>query len=1616
MSVAAVVGPSILHQLPGRLRVHLSAWSGQGARQIEKHLRRTRGVRRAQANPVTGNVLICYEPATISSDALLAAIRDAERLAVQQPEPEPEHPPALTESVRGSRRRARIAVRGLDRDPDLSRRVVDRLQRHPSVIARASALTGRVLVEYDAHQIELEELIAEVADVELPDLPGEDRPAHPLDPAPLVHGATRTVGAALGLGLLVVRRLAGSTGPPRGARTAATLAGIIGLLRGFPTIRNGLRQLLGRHTADILFGTASVVTLALAGSPIGLAVTGLEGYLLWREVLARRSAWRRYEDRLAGAAEAEPGAVIRLEAGERTPRAAVVIEGSGTAIGRHGLPMKVAPGERVPAGARLFGGPFVLELQGGRAFAPQPRPAPLKPTLYTRYLRVLGSLSLAYAGLTALRTWSLGRTFEALLLVNPRPAIIGMEAANLDASARVLRAGVTVVGTRPQRHLRRPDVLLLDGPRVLSDGLELTSVLPLREDEEPAHVLSLAAGVAAAAGSPWGGVFPHGEYAMARDGHFDGESATALVDSVRYCLRPAEAALGARNASEVLVRASNFQSRAAALPRGIFWLVLQREGEDLPLGAFALRPRLASGVSELVETCQRHKVQLELFAGGDEAAAQALGRRAGVPLAPSGGVVARIRQLQQQGLFVAFVSDHAEAAPAFAACDLAIGRSSGRSGRLAARADLLVGDLAGVATIVEAGVRHDAAVRDSVLFSTAANVFGAAWGLAPEQLGGRPGVLRASLGVYVSALAALMDGWLRLRGGQPSRSSLNYLADPRPERWGRRSIPAVLQALKTRETGLTSTEAEARRQTVPRVVQSREVLAAILDQFRSPVNGFLTAGAFLALVAGQALDIVVIGLTVGLNVLIGTWQERQANQAAESLKRLGRATARVLRDGCITVVPVAELVPGDVLVLAPGDRVPADARVLVAHGLEVDEAALTGESVPVAKLAEGGTPEEQIVLEGSDVVVGTGRAVIVAVGRHTRLGATAAALTLEEIQQSPLGARLARLLTYALPAAVAGGALVVVSGLITGRSLTTQLGIGVSIALAVVPESLPLLAGTGQVGVARRLAARGVLLQRLAAVEALGRVDVVCTDKTGTLTEGRLALGLIGDAAGHEARLPGVLPDELRQVLRAAALASPDPEAADAAAHPTDVAVLQAARNVGLSADLHRKREAVAPFDPVRSFHAAVVDGRLFVKGAPETLLPRCTAIRYEQGNRPLDERGRAALAERGRRLAERGLRVLLVAEGPADVSPDEPRGLTVLGFLGIRDPLRPHVAAAVRRCQEAGVRIIMITGDHPATARAIAEEAGILGPGDEVLCGSELADLQDGSIERLKRAAVVARASPLDKLRIIEGLQRAGHTVAMTGDGVNDAPALRLADVGVAMGRAGTEVARQAADVVLADDDFATLVEGFVEGRGFWRNMRRSLGLLLGGNLGELGLVVGGSVLGLDPALNTAQILVVNLITDALPALAVALQQPEHRNLAGLAREGTTAIDASLGRDILRRGVSVSLPSLAGYLLARRSGNVALAQSVAFGSVVATQLAQTLDAGWSEDSLTAPVLGAVAGSVGMLLAAFLSPPLRTLLGLALPRPAEWALIGGSAASAVALSRLYSPAARSWLR
>lgn len=1495
---ATAAAPRVIHSLPGRARVHLPALRNAAPGVVEVGLRNHPGVQQVRTNPLTGNVLIHFDPAVTDLEHLLGA--------------------AGTPGAQ----------------PDARRK---------------------------------------------PDHAPLDSARHP-GSGPIVQSAIRLAAAAAGLGILTVRAL---TGSGRGGAGAVRVAGAITLLQGIPPVHNGLREMLGPGAADAALSLPKIAVLTFAGSPLGLVVAGAEALHLYTALREQRSASQRHEEQAE--AVPKPGTTIRLEAGQSVPLPVVVFEGTGTAVGSDGLPIPVVAGTTLPPGARLHGGPFRVTLQGTRSSAPEPRPVPTATSLHDQYLRAIGPLSLAYAGATAVFTRSFDRTFAALLLLNPRAAMIGTAAADVGVAARVARSGAVVTGVRADRSIRLPDLLLFDGSRILTDGLELIGVVPISEEVESAEILAYAARVSAAAGSPWGGLFRTAGVASAAEGHFDGDQAVAEIDGVRFSLGPPE-----EGELPAAIRLEH---------RGRLVLLLRGERDPEPLGALILRPRLVPDAEGLVATCRRHNVEVALLGRGDPLAAEALADRLGMALA-EGNALDLIRARQGGGKRVMFLSDRADAGAAFAACDLAVGISD--RAVFPARIDVLTPDLSRVGATIEAAARLETSQRDAVGLSVAANLAGAAWGLR-----GQPDIARASRLVDGAALAALAVGRMRLRGGEPVGGAAMRIPDPRPERWGERGIEEVLRAFHSAEGGLTTHQAEDRRRAVPPLPERHPFLEALGGNLRSPLTAFVAAAAGLTVLSGARADAAVMGLTLAGNVLVGTWQEYRVSEVATALGRMDTATARILRDGQLATVPASEIVPGDILRIAPGDRLTADARVIHAEGLEVDEAALTGESLPVAKSPNGGSPANRILLEGSDVLVGHGIAVIVAVGQETRMGATAAALAAEDGPPSPLATRLSQLFRQVLPVTVAAGAIVTAGGLARGRPLLPELVTGASIALAALPEALPILAGMGQAAAARRLAREGALVRRPSAVEAMGRVDVACVDKTGTLTEGRLALRLIATCEDGEAEPSGDLSAELRHVLLTAALASPHPEAGDAASHSTDVAVMRGAAEAGLGDEMHAAREREARFDPTRPFHATLVGGRLRVKGAPEAIARRCTAVSHSGQSRHIGEAGQQVLLAKAQQLAERGLRVIMVAEGASDTPGGDPHELTALGFLGISDPLRPAVPTAVRRCHEAGIRVIMLTGDHPATARAVAREAGLLVADDEILTGAELAQLRDRELDpRLERVAVIARATPLDKLRIIESLRRRGHTIAMTGDGVNDAPALRLADVGFAMGRGGTEVARQAADVVLAEDDFASLTEALVEGRSFWRNLRRALGLLLGGNLGELGFMMVGSVFGLGATLTVRQILATNLITDALPAFAVAVQQPEHRHLAGLSREGTTALGKPLRQEILHRAVATATPALAACLIATRAGTALQSRSVGFATIVTTQLALTLDAGRAHGDLTRPVIGAVAASGGALLALLTVPSLRTFFDLVSPTPMGWALIGGSAIAAPLLSRV----------
>ncbi|HXF97948.1 MAG TPA: cation-translocating P-type ATPase [Gaiellaceae bacterium] len=698
----------------------------------------------------------------------------------------------------------------------------------------------------------------------------------------------------------------------------------------------------------------------------------------------------------------------------------------------------------------------------------------------------------------------------------------------------------------------------------------------------------------------------------------------------------------------------------------------------------------------------------------------------------------------------------------------------------------------------------------------------------------------------------------------------------------------------------------------------------LLDQFKNVLILILLAAVGLSVVLGHATEAIVISVIVLLAALLGFVQEYRAERAIEALRRLAAPTATVLRDGEETEVAARDLVPGDVLLLRAGDKVSADGRLVEAVNLQVEESALTGESHPVEKRTEAVPGDVSVaaranmVYAGTAVTYGRGRALVVATGMSTEFGGIARLLETIERAKTPLQESLDRVAMVLARAALVIVLIVVSLGLVRGQPFFDMLLFGTALAVAVVPEALPAVITISLTLAAQRMVRRNVLVRRLPAIETLGSVSVICTDKTGTLTRDEMTVRRIyagGEllelsGAGYEpegevlrAGTPVEPPPALVETLRGAALASDARLVREEGqwavrGDPTEGALLVAAAKVGLDREeLERRcpRVAEIPFTSeskrMTTIHETP-EGRLaYQKGAPEVVLAACTRVLGPSGEEPLDPAKRDALAEVARAMAGDALRVLAVARRREATLENAERELTLLGLVGMLDPPRPEAKPAVETCLQAGIRPVMITGDHPLTAQAIARELGILTHGRAVT-GSELDAMDDAELEReIEAIQVYARVAPEHKLRVVSALQAKGHAVAVTGDGVNDAPALKKADIGVAMGITGTDVAKEAAAMTLTDDNFASIVAAVEAGRGVFANIKKYLMYLLAANLGEIGLLLGSSLLGRPLPLSAVQILYVNLATDGLPALALSLdphesdlmRQPPRRRREGI-------------------------------------------------------------------------------------------------------------------------------------
>ena len=738
---------------------------------------------------------------------------------------------------------------------------------------------------------------------------------------------------------------------------------------------------------------------------------------------------------------------------------------------------------------------------------------------------------------------------------------------------------------------------------------------------------------------------------------------------------------------------------------------------------------------------------------------------------------------------------------------------------------------------------------------------------------------------------------------------------PRIAAWHTLSVDDVMQKLGTRPTGLAATEAARRlSEHGANELQAFATTSAwhtFFAQFKNALILILLSATILSGFLGHMLEAIVITVIVMFAVLLGFIQEYRAGRALEALRRMAAPSAHAVRDGEETMIPARDLVPGDVVVLRAGDRVPADARVIEAVNLAVDEAALTGESTAVQKsIASLDDPglalgdRTNLTYAGTLVVYGRGLAVIVATGMSTEFGRIAQMVESVEAGQTPLQENLDRLGATLAKAALVVVAVVVVIGLARGLPALEMLIFGIALAVAVVPEALPAVVTISLAIGVRRMVKRNALVRRLPIVETLGSTSIICSDKTGTLTKNEMTVrqmfadDRVLDLSGTGYDPTGAILESGREIepsngvramLSAASLASDARLVVHEGRHqiegdPTEGALVVAAMKVGLKpSDLNTREPRVneIPFTSERrrmtTLHTTSSGAVAYSKGAADDVIASCTTQFRMDGDVPLTEECRQRVLAVEREMAGAGLRVLAIARKHNTSLEHAEREMTLLGLVGMMDPPRVEAKAAVQVCAEAGIRPVMITGDHPLTAGAIAREIGILHD-ERVVSGRDLDAMNDDDLRHnVANIAVYARVSPADKLRVVNAWQNRGEVVAMTGDGINDAPALKKADVGIAMGIAGTDVSKEAAGMTLLDDNFATIVAAVEEGRIVFGNIKKYLTYLLSSNVGEIVLLAGAVIAGLPMPLTAVQILYVNLATDGLPALALAVDPPEH-------------------------------------------------------------------------------------------------------------------------------------------
>lgn len=839
--------------------------------------------------------------------------------------------------------------------------------------------------------------------------------------------------------------------------------------------------------------------------------------------------------------------------------------------------------------------------------------------------------------------------------------------------------------------------------------------------------------------------------------------------------------------------------------------------------------------------------------------------------------------------------------------------------------------------------------------------------------------------------------------------------------------------------GLSSREAEKRLdrdgENLLRGKKKKSLAAEFFEQFKDftvivllIASGVSFATSFLE-ERGDFADPIMILIIVILNAAVGVIQQRRAEHSLEALKNMSAPTAAVIRDGKEAIIPASKLVRGDIIEVRAGDLVPADARLITSHSLFAQESALTGESVPCEKDARAavkkGSEQAEIknmIFSSTVITAGHARAVVTETGMDTAVGKIAHLLNTEDEPTTPLQIKLAKIGKALGIGALSVCALIFMLSILRGMGVLSAFMLSVSLAVAAIPEGLPAVVTVVLSLGVQRMAKSNAVIRRLPAVETLGAATYICSDKTGTLTQNKMTV-TAACSASDEIPLTG---DAAKKLFALAALCCDAKHTGkgEVSGEPTEAAIVAAAERSGTDTEkLRRKmpRTDEVPFSSERKMMSvAIKDGDKAItvaKGAPDVLIKHCTDIILNGRKIPMTSALREKILRLNSSLADRALRVIAVAAGDTKNGKPDETGLAFCGLIGMEDPPRKEAYEAVKTCRRAGITPVMITGDHAGTACATAKKLGILSRSGECLTGAQIDKMGENEFAQAVRTCrVYARVTPEHKVRIVKALRAHGEVVAMTGDGVNDAPALKAADIGCAMGKGGTQVAQNAADMILTDDNFATIVKAVAGGRGIYDNIRRAIHYLLGCNIGEILCVFAATLFGMPAPLLPIQLLFINLVTDSLPALALGAEMPDSRVMQRPPRDSAKSFFADrTGLDIALEGMLIGALSLFAFVAGNslfKNSCVELGRTMAFAAQSLCEIAHSFNMRSRRSVFSIGIFSNRKLTVCAALCAALQltvmtvPPLAALFNVSALTPAEWLTVAALAISPIAFSEL----------